>query len=237
MTTHADDARVPREVTSLASIRGYREALRVFFSRPGPRLIAATAGATWLARATLGPPGLGDLGTAAAVIAWWPLQEWLAHQHLLHLKPRQRADGSVLDPMFAERHRHHHAHPDEVDTTLLPIEVVRGAIPVASAAFVLLLGPRRRTLTAMATYSTMALVYEWTHFIVHTGVRPRSAFARKVRSNHLLHHFRNERYWLAFTMPLVDRLMGTDPDPASVERSKTAMDLHGLHAAAEDRSP
>ncbi|MFO0684988.1 MAG: sterol desaturase family protein [Sandaracinus sp.] len=227
----------PREVDRLSSIHGYGEALRVFFSRPGPRLIAKTAGLTWLARAALGPPGLGELATAGLVVAWWPLQEWLAHRHLLHRKPTVRADGTVVDPVFARRHRHHHEHPDEVDATLLPIEVIRGAIPAASGVFLLALGPRRRTLTAMATYSTMALVYEWTHFLVHTSIRPESAFYRKLRTSHRLHHFRNEHYWLGFTLPLVDRWMGTDPDPGSVPHSKTAMDLHGLRAAERASDP
>ena len=103
----------------------------------------------------------------------------------------------------------------------------------AGGVWLLLVGPRRAAVTAMATYSSMALLYEWTHFLVHTGVPPRSAFAKRVRRNHRLHHFRNEAYWLGFTWPDVDRWLGTEPDPASVPRSPTAMDLFGLEAASD----
>mgnify|MGYP001572956901 CR=1 FL=1 len=228
----AVDDRTPHEVRSLSSITTYRQALRVFFSRPGPRTIAGCAGLSWLARAALGPPGLGEPLIVATVVAWWPLQEWLMHKHLLHLRPTATPLGT-FDPMFSRRHRWHHRHPDDVDGTLLPPPVVHASMPASAAIFLLLLGPRRRTITAFAAYSTMALVYEWTHFIVHTGVRPEHDYVKALRRNHLLHHYRSEAYWLGFTAPIVDDLFGTNPDPATVPRSKTAMDLHGLATVAE----
>lgn len=230
----ASPARDAREVRELSSITTYGEALRVFFSRPGPRTIAACAGLSWLARAALGPPGLAEPLVMASVLAWWPLQEWLMHKHLLHRRPTETRLGT-FDPVFARRHRWHHRNPDDVDGTLLPPPVIYAAMPTSAGIFLALLGPRRRTLTAFATYSTMALAYEWTHFIVHTGVRPEREYFKLLRRNHLLHHFRSEKYWLGFTAPVVDDLFGTNPDPVTVPRSKTAMDLYGLAAAAEAR--
>ncbi|MDQ3036623.1 MAG: sterol desaturase family protein [Myxococcota bacterium] len=224
--------RSPRgEGTDAESIRTLREALRVFASRPGPKLIATTAGTMWALRATLGPPGLADVAAAGAAVAWWPFQEWLMHKHLLHMEPR-KVFGLDFDPLFARKHRAHHRNPKDVDGTLLPPSVIASAIPGASAAWLMLIGPRRAAVTAMATYSSMALFYEWTHFIVHTGVTPKTAYGKRVRRSHRLHHFRSEQQWFGFTLPEVDTWLGTDPDPASVPRSKTAMDLHGLDAAA-----
>ena len=219
------------EIRDGESVRDLREALRIFWSKPGPKVIAATAGTTWAMRALLGPPGLGDVVAVGAAITWWPFQEWLMHKHLLHLEPRTIL-GVRLDPLFARKHREHHQDPRDIDRTMLPVPAILGAIPLASGGWLVLFGPRRAALTAMATYSTMALLYEWTHFLVHTGVAPKSDFAKRVRRNHRLHHYRNEEYWLGFTWPDVDRWLGTEPEPASVPRSKTAMDLHGLGAAA-----
>jgi hypothetical protein len=212
-------------------IGALREALSVFARKPGPRLIAATAATMWGLRALAGPAGASDLLAAGAAVAWWPLQEWLMHKHLLHLEPREVL-GVQVDPPFARKHREHHVDPRDIDATLLPVSVIAAAIPGASVVWLGLLGPRRATLTAMATYSTMALFYEWTHFVVHTDVKPRTEHGKRVRRNHLLHHFRNEAYWLGFTMPWVDTVLGTEPDPATVPRSKTAMGLHGLNARA-----
>lgn len=211
----------PSEVTEASSLHELGDVARVMLTRPGIRTMLRAAGGAWALRALLGPPGPRDVLAAAGALAWWPLQEWLAHKHLLHLPPIT-IGGRTFDPLFARKHREHHADPDDVDTTLLPPEVIDAAIPAAAVAWIVLLGPSRAAVTGFATYSTMALVYEWTHLLVHTSVRPRSAFYARVRRNHRLHHYRNERYWLGFTLPHLDALLGTDPPPASVPRSKTA---------------
>jgi hypothetical protein len=217
----------PRDVKDASTIKTRGQALRVFFSRKGPRRIAKVAAATWATRLVLGPPGPSDLVASAAAIGVWPFQEWLLHKYLLHLEPVS-INGRTIDPMFARVHRKHHADPRDVDLTLLPLRVIKDAAPAAAGLWLLVFGPRRAAVTAMAAYSTMTLFYEWTHFIVHTNVKPLTAYGKKVRRNHLLHHFRHEDYWFGFTFPLVDRWFRTDPDPATIERSPTARDLYGL---------
>ena len=205
-----------------------RDAAAMFFSKPGPRRIATYAAGAWALRVALGRPRAGDLAVTAAVAAWWPLQEWLAHKYLLHLEP---VEGR-RDPLFARRHRAHHVEPREIDLTLLPTEVLDIAMPVNVALWLLLLGGRRSAVTGMAAVATMALVYEWTHLLVHTGYKPKGEFFKKVRRNHRLHHYRSEKNWLGFTLPLVDELLGTAPDPRSIPFSETARDLFGLRAKA-----
>ena len=214
------------------AITTLEEAVSLYFSKPGPRRIAAYAAAAWGARIALGRPRASDVATCAAVAAWWPLQEWLAHKYLLHLEPRE----GRIDPLFAKRHRAHHVEPREIDLTLLPIEVLDAAMPANVALWLLAFGPRRTALTGIAAYATMALVYEWTHFIVHTGYKPKSELAKKIRRYHRLHHYRNENNWLGFTLPWVDEVLGTAPDPRSVPFSKTARDLFGLRAKAAGSS-
>ena len=82
-------------------------------------------------------------------------------------------------------------------------------------AFWLLFGGSPKSLTGTTAYFACGLMYEWTHFIVHTHYVPRSRLGRHVRQHHMMHHLRNEGYWLAFTVPEVDRLFGTAPNPAS----------------------
>jgi hypothetical protein len=49
------------------------------------------------------------------------------------------------------------------------------------------------------------LLYEWLHFIVHTRWAPPAGWLgtwlRAVRRHHMLHHLRNESYWLSFSAP------------------------------------
>lgn len=221
---------IDRDANNASEVRTHRQALRVFFSRTSPRALAKIAVTSWIGRLLLGPPGPRDVVAAAAAIAVWPFQEWALHKYLLHLEPRTIA-GIRIDPGFARAHRNHHADPRDIDMTLLPPKVIRDAAPAAVGVWLLAFGPGRAALTGMATYSTMALFYEWTHFIVHTNVKPFTSYGERVRRNHRLHHFRHENYWFAFTVPLIDRLFRTDPDPDTIARSRTAMDLHGLRAA------
>ncbi|HEY5949407.1 MAG TPA: sterol desaturase family protein [Kofleriaceae bacterium] len=222
----------PRDVSNASDVRTHRQALRVFFSKRTPRTIAKIAAGSWAARLLLGPPTLRDVAAAVSAIAIWPLQEWVLHKHLLHIEPRTIA-GIRIDPAFARAHRNHHADPRDIDMTLLPIKTVHQSGPLAAGLWLLAFGPTRAAVTGMATYSTMTLFYEWTHFIVHTNVKPKTAYGERVRRNHRLHHFRHEGYWFAFTLPLIDRLFGTDPDPKTITRSPTAMDLYGLRTANE----
>lgn len=219
-----DDGAIPFD---LEDVRELREALELFAAQPGVRAIAKRAAAAWGVRALLGPPSIGDAAMIAGVVFTWPWQEWFAHKYLLHLRPRTLF-GRPFDPLFARYHRAHHAEPRDLRFVMVPEEVIRSAFPASIALFgALSLGSPRRWATGVAAYSTMALLYEWTHFLVHTGVRPKGAFFKRVRRNHRLHHYRNEHHWLSFVWPDVDKWMGTEPAPRDVPRSSTARDLHG----------
>jgi len=103
-----------RSVTDATTVRTRGQALRVFFSRKGPRTMLGAAAASWAARLVLGPPGPSDLLAVAAALGVWPFQEWLLHKHVLHLEPFT-IGGKTIDPMSwrashpprrPARHRH-----------------------------------------------------------------------------------------------------------------------------------
>jgi folate-dependent phosphoribosylglycinamide formyltransferase PurN len=68
----------------------------------------------------------------------------------------------------------------------------------------------------------MIFLYEWTHFLIHTAYRPRSAAYKAIWKNHRLHHFKNEHFWHGVTNNLSDRVLGTNPDQREVAKSETA---------------
>lgn len=200
------------------------KAARVFFRCPSPRVIffivlVALAGRIWLGGFTWWDPaivvGMGIL---------WAFQEWWAHKYILHAKPR-RIFGREVDLFFSRKHRHHHREPWRLDTTLLPLRVVVGALPFAAAFWWLVMPTPQLALTAMTAYSGFALLYEWTHYLTHTPYVPRTALYKRINKFHRLHHFKNEHYWHGFIIPWVDDLFRTAPDPASVEKSPTVRTL------------
>jgi sterol desaturase/sphingolipid hydroxylase (fatty acid hydroxylase superfamily) len=205
-------------MTDLREVQTLRAAAREFFSRPGPRRLAAHAAGAWIARVFCGPPSVTEIPVVGAVVAWWPFQEWFAHKFVLHPRTPRIARLAA-----ARRHFAHHENPGDADLTLLPFGVVKASLPAALAFWAVAgLGSPRRVATGVATYATLALLYEWTHFLVHTGYRPRSRYFRRVRLRHRLHHGLDPQSWLGFTWPGIDDLMGTAPDPRDVGRKRRA---------------
>ena len=71
----------------------------------------------------------------------------------------------------------------------------------------------------------IGVMFEWVHYLCHTSYRPKSRWFRRRKRHHLLHHYKNEKYWLGVTMHLGDRVLGTMPDPKDVEKSPTCRSL------------
>lgn len=102
-------------------------------------------------------------------------------------------------------HKEHHEQP-YFHISLDPPALVIGVMLLAAGVFALLLGPASPlALTATAAYWSAGLLYEWLHYIVHTRYVPpagwRGKWLREVRRHHMLHHMRNENYWLSFSAP------------------------------------
>ena len=79
--------------------------------------------------------------------------------------------------------------------------------------------------TGLIGMTFFGLIYEWTHFLVHTSYRPRSRWFRRLWRNHRLHHFKNENYWFGVSMLGADYLLGTHPGKGDVETSSTCLTL------------
>lgn len=204
----------------------------VEFARwPSARTLAAAVVVTATARLAVGGWGARDLWIPLLMLAAYPLVEWCIHVLLLHFKPR-RVGGWQLDPLVARKHRAHHADPTEPELVFIPMPVLwqllGAAAVIAWAAFAEL----RHGLTFLLTVTTIALVYEWTHHLVHTTYRPRTAAYRALWRHHRLHHYKNEHYWFGVVTTAADHALRTRPDPAEVPHSPTARDLHGRGADA-----
>lgn len=196
---------------------------RVFAGRPGPRMIGAAWLATAALRLALGRFRRRDLAIAAGMVAAQPFTEWVIHVAILHSKPR-RVAGRTVDLALARHHREHHLDPKDIDRALIPVPTVVGALG-GTAALVATVGRDRYGVTAALTGFSLLLGYEWTHFLMHSAYRPKTALYRRQWRAHRLHHYKNERYWFGITSDLGDRVLRTNPDRTSVETSATARTL------------
>lgn len=150
-----------------------------------------------------------DIVVFAGMIIFWWIQEHVFHGKLLH---------SDKDWMGKKIHATHHAKPYfhiSIDPAYLMVGWLLGA-----HGLLRLLLPLPLCLSATLGYAMAGLFYEWAHFIVHTRVKPPNAYWKRVRKNHIKHHLVDDRYWLSFTVPLVDDAFGTNPPVAEVKREQ-----------------
>lgn len=150
------------------------------------------------------------VGAIATLI--WLFQEHFLHKHFLHSK---------FNWIGKEIHDHHHNQPYfhiSIDSTPLLL----GWLFITSLLLHFIL-PQPLAITGTICYSISGMWYEWIHFLVHTKVRPRSKFMKRVKDNHIRHHLLSEDYWLGFSLPLVDDLFGTNPSVQSVRTQLKSM--------------
>jgi hypothetical protein len=206
-----------------SALTTYPQALRAWLHFPSPWLLLGFAGLALLLRLDFAPWQWPDLLWMGAGLAVWPWVEWTLHRYVLHMKP-WRWRGRSWDLAWSRKHRAHHRSPTDPRLILLPpvLHLVAGGLLLLLA----LSSPAPQIgLSIVCGVALAALNYEWTHFLVHTRVRPQLRYYQNLFRAHRLHHFRNENYWYGFTLSSVDRVMGTGPVAESVQRSEHCHDL------------
>ena len=212
-----------------------RRAFSLWIRELPPRLMLVHL-AAWIGfRAYLasnGDWGVWDLVPITVILLAHPFVEWIIHVFVLHHRPR-RVLGVRWDYHSARYHRLHHRDPWDIRWVVAPVSLfIAGSVSGA-----LLFWPLSPSLgvwaTAMIVVATLTTAYEWVHFLIHTSYRPRHALYRRWWRLHRLHHYKNEKYWMGVTRHFGDIVLGTLPDPSSVETSKTARTL-GLDENGDD---
>ena len=224
----AERARYGPEIKTLGDAR------RQFLRRHSPWVIGTGIVGLAALRIVIGDVTWRDAVAVAAMLLIYPFGEWAIHVYLLHMKPF-RFRGRKVEAKAARSHREHHQTPNDLRILLLePKELVQLlvlTVPAELALGALVVGwlagpvPFGALVSAALAGHIAILVYEWTHFLIHTAYVPRSRYYRTVWRNHRLHHFKNEHFWHGITNNLSDRVLGTNPDQRSVPKSRTARTL------------
>ena len=216
---------------SARSIVTKREARTELWRDGSPKVLAAAIGLSAVARRRAGPWRPADAVPVGVVAAMHPFAEWVLHRHVLH-RPPLRLFERTID--VAAGHRAHHRDPDRVDQILLGGRyAIADSLMIATGmrlgapvlARLVHADPVRATRTALVAACAALAVYEWSHLLIHTSYQPASAWFARVRTNHRLHHHRNEHYWMGITSNLADRAFGTDARRTDVPLSTTARTL------------
>ena len=210
-------------VTRFSGSTRIPDAFRIYIRHASPRLLLGALFISIIARLIVGQWSWWDLAVVALMVAAQPFVEWLIHTFILHFRPRE-VSGRTVDLHLAKKHRIHHLDPKRIDAVFIPLRSLLIGLPFY-LVIVLVIFPLPIALTILVTQFAIGNVYEWTHFYIHSGCKPKNRYAAYIERAHRLHHYRNENYWMGVTNHLGDHALGTFPNKDDVPVSPTAKTL------------
>lgn len=180
-----------------------------FFTRVHPVMpavvfVPVVAGGIWLGLDRGLSAGTVALLVLAGLVIWTPTEYWL-HRLVFHWQPRFRG-GDRLHFMI---HGVHHDHPNDAMRLVMP---PAASIPLAAlfgGLFALIFGaPHAYPL--FSGFIAGYLVYDYTHYHVHHHT-PKTDLGRRLREQHMRHHFQDHHYGFGVSSPLWDVVFKTLP--------------------------
>ena len=156
------------------------------------------------------------LGCFLAGLLTWSATEYFLHRYLFHWLPPGKL-GARMHFIF---HGVHHEHPNDPLRLVMPPSV---SVPLAFAFYSLFAA----VLNGATLYATFAgftigyLIYDTLHYAVHHHAYTNPLFKR-LKRNHMQHHFVSPQTGYGVSSPLWDVIMGTRrkaAPPASAPRA------------------
>jgi sterol desaturase/sphingolipid hydroxylase (fatty acid hydroxylase superfamily) len=180
-----------------------------FFSRIHPAVPALIFVPVIVAMAVLGArQGQGALEIAALMAGGlfiWTLSEYWLHRKFFHWEP----DNAFGRRMHFIIHGVHHDHPNDKLRLVMP---PGASIPLAAlffGVFVLVFGTPL-AFPLFGGFIAGYLAYDYTHYWLHHFV-PRSAIGKRLREQHMRHHFQDHRFGFGVSSPIWDAVFRTLP--------------------------
>ena len=151
---------------------------------------------------------VGGLESALLVLAGfaiWTLAEYWLHRKFFHWEP----DNAIGRRMHFIIHGVHHDHPNDRMRLVMP---PGASIPLAALFFGLfwLIFGLPTAYPLFAGFLVGYLAYDYTHYWLHHFV-PKSTLGKRLREQHMRHHFQDHRFGYGVSSPIWDAVFGTLP--------------------------
>ena len=185
----------------------FRSRFLDFFSRIHPAVPALIYGPAIVALIVIGArEGLGALEIVLLVLAGlllWTLSEYWLHRKVFHWDP----DHPIGHRLHFIIHGVHHDHPNDRMRLVMP---PGASIPLAALFFGLfwLIFGLPTALPLFAGFLIGYLMYDYTIYALR---RPKSKLGKRLREQHMRHHFQDHRYGFGVSSPLWDAVFRTLP--------------------------
>jgi dihydroceramide fatty acyl 2-hydroxylase len=142
---------------------------------------------------------------ALAGVGLWTLAEYWLHRKFFHWEP----DHPVGRRLHFIIHGVHHEHPNDRLRLVMP---PGASIPLAVLffGFFYLAFGLPAAFPLFAGFLLGYLIYDYTHYYVHHYV-PKSQIGKRLREQHMRHHFQDHRFGFGVSSPLWDVVFRTLP--------------------------
>ena len=136
---------------------------------------------------------------------FWTLTEYWLHRLVFHFEPEDGI-GARLHWII---HGVHHDHPNDKLRLVMP---PGASIPLAALFFGIfwLIFGLPTAYPLFAGFLLGYLVYDYMHYYLHHAV-PRTKLGKRLREQHMRHHFQDHRYGYGVSSPLWDAVFRTLP--------------------------
>ena len=180
-----------------------------FFSRIHPSVPALIFVPVVVVMIVLGANGgqsaLEIVALVALGIMFWTLTEYWLHRLVFHWEP----DHPIGSRIHFIMHGVHHDHPNDRLRLVMPPAV---SVPLSALflfGYTLVFGTPA-AYPIFAGFILGYLTYDYTHYHVHHHT-PRTKLGKRIREQHMRHHFQDHRYGFGVSSPLWDVVFRTLP--------------------------
>lgn len=198
----------PRTAELSASPPIFRSRLLDFFTRIPPSVPALIYVPVIALMVVLGArEGLGwaiPLLFLGGIGAWTLAEYWL-HRELFHWEP----DHPLGARLHFIIHGVHHDHPNDKLRLVMPPAASAPLAALFFGMFWLAVG-LPAAFPLFGGFVAGYLVYDYTHYFLHHAV-PKSKLAKRLREQHMRHHFQDHRYGFGVSSPIWDVVFRTLP--------------------------
>lgn len=124
-------------------------------------------------------------------------------------------------------HYHHHRDPDYIPLVFAPTLPALLLFAKMGLLAFLISWNVGITLSFELGVIVYYLFYEWMHLGHHVkGYNHLTAYGKRMKKAHQLHHYKNENYWWGITNPVGDMLLGTYKENDAVPKSKSVKKIN-----------
>lgn len=147
--------------------------------------------------------GAAFVGYLAGGLFLWTLTEYGFHRYVFHFKAKSKA-GQYLVFLF---HGIHHDDPQDPTRLVMPpvVSITLGSL--FYLGFVALFGEVGGKVF-FSGFMIGYLIYDYIHFATH-HFRPRTEWGKRLKDNHMKHHFVEKGAKWGVSSPLWDYVFGT----------------------------